>query len=70
MITVRQFFCRVAVPGLHSEQVRRSFEHFLGEQMGEVLRKIDAEYSFSLTEEEMDRILKEVSEAEVVLANR
>jgi hypothetical protein len=38
--------------------------------MGEVLRKIDAEYSFSLTEEEMDRILKEVSEAEVVLANR
>lgn len=32
--------------------------------MKELLRKIDAEYGFKLTEEEMDRILREVQEAE------
>jgi hypothetical protein len=35
--------------------------------MRELLRKIDTEYGFRLTQEEMDRILKEVSEAEMVL---
>jgi len=34
------------------------------EQMKELLRKIDAEYGFKLTEEEMDRIAKEAKEAE------
>ena len=32
--------------------------------MKELLRKLDAEYGFKLTEEEMDRIAKEVKEAE------
>ena len=32
--------------------------------MKELLRKIDAEYGFKLTEEEMDRIAKEAKEAE------
>lgn len=32
--------------------------------MKELLRKIDAEYGFKLTEAEMDRIMTEVNEAE------
>jgi hypothetical protein len=32
--------------------------------MKELLRKIDAEYGFNLTEEEIDRIAKEAKEAE------
>ena len=32
--------------------------------MKELLRKIDAEYGFKLTEEEMDRIMTDVREAE------
>ena len=35
--------------------------------MKERLRAIDAEYGFNLTEEEMDRILKEAKEAEALL---
>ena len=34
------------------------------ERMKELLRKIDSEYGFKLTEDELDRIAKEAKEAE------